>query len=140
MVEEKGKCEERRVPLPYEEKGKCEERRVPLSYEGGMNMAVVNITMDNFEEEVTNSKLPVLIDFWAVWCGPCQMQGPVVEEAAKALEGKLKIGKLNIDEEGELAQKYNVMSIPTLIMFENGEVVKKEVGFHSLDQIRAMLP
>lgn len=103
-------------------------------------MAVVNITMDNFEEEVTNSKLPVLIDFWAVWCGPCQMQGPVVEEAAKALEGKLKIGKLNIDEEGELAQKYNVMSIPTLIMFENGEVVKKEVGFHSLDQIRAMLP
>lgn len=123
-----------------EEKGKCEERRVPLPYEGGMNMAVVNITMDNFEEEVTNSKLPVLIDFWAVWCGPCQMQGPVVEEAAKALEGKLKIGKLNIDEEGELAQKYNVMSIPTLIMFENGEVVKKEVGFHSLDQIRAMLP
>ncbi len=128
------------MPLPYEEKGKCEERRVPLPYEGGMNMAVVNITMDNFEEEVTNSKLPVLIDFWAVWCGPCQMQGPVVEEAAKALEGKLKIGKLNIDEEGELAQKYNVMSIPTLIMFENGEVVKKEVGFHSLDQIRAMLP
>ncbi len=126
--------------MPFDDLAGVEERRVPLPYEGGMNMAVVNITMDNFEEEVTNSKLPVLIDFWAVWCGPCQMQGPVVEEAAKALEGKLKIGKLNIDEEGELAQKYNVMSIPTLIMFENGEVVKKEVGFHSLDQIRAMLP
>lgn len=103
-------------------------------------MAVVKLTRDNFEEEVINSKLPVLVDFWAVWCGPCQMQGPVVEEAAKALEGKLKVAKLNVDEEGELAQKYSVMSIPTLILFQDGEVVKKEVGFHSLEEIRAMIP
>lgn len=103
-------------------------------------MEVVKITRDNFEEEVINSKLPVLVDFWAVWCGPCQMQGPVVEEAAKALEGKLKVAKLNVDEEGELAQKYSVMSIPTLILFQDGEVVKKEVGFHSLEEIRAMIP
>lgn len=103
-------------------------------------MAVVNLTRDNFEEEVINSKLPVLVDFWAVWCGPCQMQGPVVEEAAKALEGKLKVAKLNVDEEGELAQRYSVMSIPTLILFRNGEVAKKEVGFHSLEEIRAMMP
>lgn len=103
-------------------------------------MAVVKLTRDNFEEEVINSKLPVLVDFWAVWCGPCQMQGPVVEEAAKVLEGKLKVAKLNVDEEGELAQKYSVMSIPTLILFQDGEVVKKEVGFHSLEEIRAMIP
>ena len=103
-------------------------------------MAEEKLTRDNFEEEVINSKLPVLVDFWAVWCGPCQMQGPVVEEAAKALEGKLKVAKLNVDEEGELAQKYSVMSIPTLILFQDGEVVKKEVGFHSLEEIRAMIP
>lgn len=103
-------------------------------------MEVLKLTRDNFEEEVINSKLPVLVDFWAVWCGPCQMQGPVVEEAAKALEGKLKVAKLNVDEEGELAQKYSVMSIPTLILFQDGEVVKKEVGFHSLEEIRAMIP
>ena len=103
-------------------------------------MAVVKITADNFEEEVINSKIPVLIDFWATWCGPCQMQGPVVDEAADECAGKLKVGKINVDEEGSLAQKYSVMSIPTLILFENGEVIKKEMGFHSLEEIKAMLP
>ncbi len=103
-------------------------------------MAVVKITADNFEEEVINSKIPVLIDFWATWCGPCQMQGPVVDEAADEFAGKLKVGKINVDEEGSLAQKYSVMSIPTLILFENGEVIKKEMGFHSLEEIKAMLP
>lgn len=103
-------------------------------------MAVIKITADNFEEEVINSELPVLVDFWAVWCGPCQMQGPVVEEAAEKFAGKLKVGKLNVDEEGALAQKYKVMSIPTLILFQDGREVKKEIGFHSLDEIQAMLP
>lgn len=103
-------------------------------------MAVVKITADNFEEEVINSKIPVLIDFWATWCGPCQMQGPVVDEAADEFAGKLKVGKINVDEEGSLAQKYSVMSIPTLILFENGEIIKKEMGFHSLEEIKAMLP
>ena len=103
-------------------------------------MAVVTITMENFEEEVANSKIPVLVDFWAVWCGPCQMQGPVVDQAAEEFEGKLKIGKLNVDEQGELAQKYGVMSIPTLILFQGGEAVKKEVGFHTLEQKGAMIP
>ncbi len=103
-------------------------------------MAVVKITVDNFEEEVVKSDMPVLVDFWASWCGPCQMQGPVVDEAAQELAGKLKVGKLNVDEEGALAQKYNVMSIPTLILFQNGEVAKKEIGFHSLEQIKAMIP
>lgn len=103
-------------------------------------MAVVTITTENFEEEVINSKIPVLVDFWAVWCGPCQMQGPVVDEAAEKFAGKLKVGKINVDEQGDLSQKYGVMSIPTLILFINGEAVKKEVGFHSLEQISAMLP
>lgn len=103
-------------------------------------MAVITITVENFEEEVINSKMPVLVDFWAVWCGPCQMQGPVVDQAAEEFAGKLKVGKLNVDEQGELAQKYGVMSIPTLILFKDGEAVKKEVGFHSLEQIGAMIP
>lgn len=103
-------------------------------------MAVIKITADNFEEEVVKSDVPVLVDFWAPWCGPCQMQGPVVDEAAQELAGKLKVGKLNVDEEGSLAQKYNVMSIPTLILFQNGEVAKKEMGFHSLEEIKAMIP
>ena len=103
-------------------------------------MAVVKITADNFEEEVINSKIPVLIDFWATWCGPCQMQGPVVDEAADEFAGKLKVGTINVDEEGSLAQKYSVMSIPTLILFENGEIIKKEMGYHSLEEIKTMLP
>jgi thioredoxin 1 len=103
-------------------------------------MAVIKITAENFEEEVVKSDVPVLVDFWAPWCGPCQMQGPVVDEAEQELAGKLKVGKLNVDEEGSLAQKYNVMSIPTLILFQNGEVAKKEMGFHSLEEIKAMIP
>lgn len=103
-------------------------------------MAAVKITADNFEEEVINSKIPVLVDFWASWCGPCQMQGPVVDEIAEEFAGKLKVAKVNVDEEGSLAQRYSVMSIPTLILFQDGEAVKKEMGFHSLEEIRTMLP
>lgn len=103
-------------------------------------MAVVKITADNFAEEVANSKIPVLVDFWATWCGPCQMQGPVIDEVAEEFAGKLKVGKINVDEEGSLAQKYSVMSIPTLILFQDGEAVKKEMGFHSLEEIKMMLP
>ncbi len=99
-------------------------------------MAVLKITADNFEEEVRNSKVPVLIDFWAEWCGPCQMQGPVVEEAAEEFSERIKIGKINVDEEGALAQKYGVMSIPTLILFKDGQVDKKAIGFHSIEELR----
>lgn len=102
-------------------------------------MAVIKITADNFEEEVINSKIPVLVDFWATWCGPCQMQGPVVEEAAEEFSGNVKVGKLNVDEEGVLAQKYGVMSIPTLILFKDGQVAQKAVGFHSIEEIRTIL-
>ena len=102
-------------------------------------MAVVKVTADNFETAVMNSEVPVLVDFWAEWCVPCQMQGPVIDQAAQEFSGKIKVGKLNVDQEGALAQKYGVMSIPMLVLFKDGKAVKKEVGFHSLEQIRAII-
>lgn len=101
-------------------------------------MAVLELTAENFEEEVINSKTPVLVDFWATWCGPCQMQGPVIEQAAETFS-EIKVGKLNVDAENALAQKYGVMSIPTLILFKDGQVAKKAVGFHSLEQIKSII-
>ncbi len=101
-------------------------------------MAIVELTTENFEAEVLNSKTPVLVDFWAVWCGPCQMQGPVIEQAAEEFP-EVKFGKLNVDEQQALAQKYGVMSIPTLILFKEGQVANKAVGFHTLDQIGTII-
>lgn len=83
---------------------------------------------DNFEEEVLNSKEPVLVDFYADWCGPCKMMAPVVEELANELQGKGKAGKINVDQNQDLAMKYNVMSIPTLIIFKEGKEVSRFVG------------
>ena len=102
-------------------------------------MAEIVITSENFEQEVLKSNIPVLLDFWATWCGPCQMIAPVVEEIAEEYEGKLKVGKINIDEQMELALEYKVMSIPTLMLFENGEVKKREVGFMTKQVIEEML-
>lgn len=90
---------------------------------------VNNVTTKNFEQEVVKSKEPVIIDFWAPWCGPCRMMGPVFEELSKGYAGKLKFLKLNVDEEGELSQKYDVMSIPCLVVFNKGEEVDRIVGF-----------
>jgi thioredoxin 1 len=90
-------------------------------------MAVIKLTKDNFDKEVMKSDVPVLIDFWASWCGPCRMVSPVVDEIAEEVQGK-KVGKVNVDEEPELAQRYGVMSIPTLVVIKNGTVVKRTVG------------
>ena len=92
-------------------------------------------TRDNFEAEVINSEVPVLIDFYADWCGPCKMMGPVVEELAKEYEGKVKIGKVNIDEQPELAQKYDVMSIPYFAFLKNGSLVSDELGAVPKDRL-----
>ena len=95
----------------------------------------ITITKANFEAEVLNSEKPVLVDFWATWCGPCKMIAPVIAEIAEDFKGTLKVGKVNVDTEGELAVKYGVMSIPTLLLFKDGEVVKKSIGFMTKEQL-----
>ena len=90
-------------------------------------MSVITITNANFESEVLQSEKPVLVDFWASWCGPCKMMSPVVDEIAEEL-GSIKVGKINVDDQPQLAQKFGVMSIPTLILFKNGAVAAQTVG------------
>ena len=100
---------------------------------------IVEITSGNFEAEVTQSGLPVLVDFWASWCGPCRMLSPVVDELAGQYDGKVKFGKVNVDEQPGLAAAYGVQSIPTLILFKNGEAVNKSVGVVPKSSIEQML-
>ena len=90
-------------------------------------MSVLTITNENFEQEVLKSDKPVIVDFWAAWCGPCKMLSPVIDQLAEELEG-VKVGKINIDEQMELAEKYNVSSIPCVVAFKNGEEVNRSVG------------
>ena len=98
-------------------------------------MSVLSLNGKNFEEEVLKSTKPVLIDFWASWCGPCKMMSPVIDEIANELLGKVKVGKVNVDNNQELAIKYDVMSIPTMIIFKNGMPVKSFVGITSKEAI-----
>lgn len=98
-------------------------------------MATIQVTEKNFESEILKSELPVLVDFWAEWCGPCKMISPIIDEISGELEGKLKVAKINVDEAQDLAMKHNVMSIPTLLIFKNGEVVEAIVGAMGKDQL-----
>lgn len=91
-------------------------------------MAVLTLTKENFDAEALHSDVPVLVDFWASWCGPCRMFSPIVDEFAEENEGKVKVGKVNVDEEPDLAGRYGVMSIPTAILFKNGEIAATLVG------------
>ena len=100
---------------------------------------IVEITQDNFEAEVTQSKLPVLVDFWASWCGPCRMLSPVVDELAEQYDGKVKFGKVNVDEQPRLAMNYSVQSIPTLLLFKDGKAVNKSIGVVPKASIEQML-
>ncbi len=88
----------------------------------------VKVTKDNFEQEVLQSTIPVLVDFWADWCGPCHMMEPALKQFANAHEGSVKLGKLNVDEEPELAQRYNIRSIPNMKFFKNGSVAQELIG------------
>ena len=102
-------------------------------------MPEINLTNQNFEEEVLNSNLPVLVDFFATWCGPCKMVAPVVAEIAEKYEGKVKIRKVNVDEENELAMRYQISSIPTLVLFKEGKVVSTKIGLCSKSEIEEMI-
>lgn len=89
----------------------------------------LKLSDNDFEAEVLKAKEPVLVDFWAPWCGPCKLAGPVIDELAKDYQGKVKVGKLNVDDHPRLAEKYGVMSIPTIIIFKNGQEVERLAGF-----------
>ena len=94
-------------------------------------MSELTVTKQNFEQEILNSDKPALVDFWAPWCMPCRMIAPIVEEIAEEMQGKAVVGKVNVDEEGELAMQFGVASIPTLIVFKGGKEVKRVVGVQS---------
>ena len=102
-------------------------------------MAEIIITKDNFEAEVLQADKPVLLDFWATWCGPCKMLAPVIEQVAAEVEGRAKVGKVNVDDEPELAEAFRINSIPTLVVMKGGKAVNSAVGFRPKEQIIAML-
>lgn len=102
-------------------------------------MEIITLTSKNFEQEVMQSNKPVLIDFWAGWCGPCRMLSPIVDEVAKEVGDKIKVGKVNIDEQQEIAKGFEVMSIPTLVLIENGKIKNTLVGVRSKSEILAMV-
>ena len=102
-------------------------------------MAEIQLNEQNFEQEVSRADLPVLVDFWASWCGPCQMLAPVIAEIAEEYAGKVKVGKVNVDEQPNLANRYGIASIPTVMLFKNGEVVSTSLGYRPKDELETML-
>ncbi|MBQ7131668.1 MAG: thioredoxin [Oscillospiraceae bacterium] len=99
----------------------------------------ITLTAENFEKEVLNSQKCVLVDFWATWCGPCRMIAPIIEEIAEEYADSIKVGKVNVDEQGAIAAAYNIDSIPTIIVFENGKIKNKAVGYRTKEQLEALL-
>ena len=102
-------------------------------------MAEITVTKENFEKEVMKSDQPVLIDFWATWCGPCKMLAPIIAEIAEEYEGKVKVCKVNVDDQPELASSFDIASIPTVLVIREGKVVNQSVGYRPKEQIDAWL-
>ena len=98
-------------------------------------MAVLHLTEENFDTEVLKSDVPVLVDFWAEWCGPCKMMNPIIEDVAKDFHGRFKVAKVNVDDAQDLAAQFNIMSIPTLLLFKGGQPVEQMIGAMSKDQL-----
>ncbi|NTV91272.1 MAG: thioredoxin [Clostridiales bacterium] len=104
-----------------------------------MAETVINVNKDNFDKLVINSDKPVLVDFWASWCGPCRTVGPIIEQLAQEYEGKVLVVKVNVDEESELAAKFRIMSIPTVILFKGGQAAGKIIGARGRDELKALI-
>jgi thioredoxin 1 len=104
-----------------------------------MGNSVLTVTKENFDQEVLQSEQPVMVDFWAAWCGPCRMVAPTVEQVAEEFQGKAKVVKVNVDDNGELAERYRIMTIPTLMVFKNGNVVDSLVGVRTKEELSNML-
>ena len=102
-------------------------------------MSALAVDENSFEKEVLNADVPVLVDFWATWCGPCKMVGPIVAEIAEEYEGKVKVGKVNVDEQRALAAKFGIMSIPTLILFKGGKPVAQRIGLQDADSLEQLI-
>ena len=102
-------------------------------------MSTVKLTTTNFEQEVLQSQIPVLLDFWADWCGPCRMAAPIIDEIATETAGKVRVGKVNVDTDIELAQRYRIASIPTFLVFKNGELAEKAIGLQSKEDLMNLL-
>ncbi len=102
-------------------------------------MAEIKITKDNFNDIISNSKLPILIDFWATWCGPCKMIAPIIEEIAEEYEGEIIVGKVNVDEEQQIASLFQIRSIPTLAVVKDGKVENTAVGFMSKSEVLELI-
>ena len=104
-----------------------------------MSEATIELTSENFDAEVLQSEQPVLVDFWAEWCAPCRMLAPTIEEIAESYSGRLKVGKLNVDQHGDVAMRYGIRGIPTVLLFDNGDVQEQMVGAGSKDHIVRMV-
>ncbi len=100
---------------------------------------ILTITSNNYDQEIAKSDIPVMVDFWAQWCGPCRAVAPIMEELAAEYKGKAKVGKINVDEQAELASKFRIMSIPTVMLFKNGEPVEKVIGARSKKDFSALI-
>ena len=118
--------------------GACYDKAIQIKSQEGKLMSTVNIDRNNFSQEVMESDRPVLLDFWAPWCGPCRMVGPVVDEIARE-RADIKVGKVNVDEQPELAGQFGVMAIPTLVVMKDGKVADRAAGARPKAQILAML-
>ncbi|MBE7059351.1 MAG: thioredoxin [Ruminococcaceae bacterium] len=102
-------------------------------------MAEITLTSDIFDAEVLDSNVPVLVDFWASWCGPCKMLAPIIEEIAKEYDGKIKVGKVNVDDEQKLAMDYGIASIPTVILFKDGEIKETLIGYRGKEEFETAI-